>query len=61
MGVTTQVAAQVEAAFRARAPVQAEEVFTIRVILVTREDIISNTTKGINNSNNPAIRATRSS
>ena len=60
-GVTTQVAAQVEAAFRARAPVQAEEIFMVRVILVTREVIISNTTKGINSSNNPAIRATRSS
>ena len=61
MGVTAQAAAQVEAAFRARAPVQAEEVFMVRVILVIREDIISNTAKGINSSNNPAIRATRSS
>ena len=59
MGVTVWVAAQ--AAFRARAPVQAEEVFMVRDTLVTREDIISNTTKGINNSNNLAIRATRSS
>ena len=57
MGVMVRVAAQ--AAFRARAPVQAEEVFM--VILVTREDIIINTAKGINSSNNPAIRATRSS
>ena len=57
MGVTVWVAAQ--AAFRARAPVQAEEVFM--VILVTRGDIISNKAKGINNSNNPAIRATQSS
>ena len=32
-----------EAAFRARTPVRAEEVFMVRVILVTREDIISNT------------------
>ena len=55
------MAAQVEAAFRARAPVQAEEVFMVRDIPVTREDIISNTTKGINSSNKPAIRATRSS
>ena len=59
MGVMVRVAAQ--AAFRARAPVQAEEVFMVRVILVTREDIISKTAKGINSSNNPAIRATRSS
>ena len=57
MGVMVRVAAQ--AAFRVRAPVQMEEVFM--VILVTRGDIISNTTKGINSSNNPAIRATRSS
>ena len=61
MGVTTQVAVQVEAAFRARALVQAEEVFTVRVILVTKEDIINNTAKGISSSNNPAIKATRSS
>ena len=58
MGVMARVAAQ--AAFRARAPVQAEEVFTVRVILVTNEDIISNTAKGISSSN-PAIKATRSS
>ena len=50
-----------ETAFRARAPVQAEEVFMVRDIPVTREGIISNTTKGINSRNNPAIRATRSS
>ena len=49
-----------EVAFRARALVQAEEVFMVRVILVTREDIISNTTKGISSSN-PVIRATQSS
>ena len=61
MGVTARVAAQVEAAFRARVPIQAEEVFMVRDIPVTREDIISNTTKGINNSKNPAIRASRSS
>ena len=61
MGVTAQVAAQVEAAFRAQAPVQAEEVFTVRVILVTKEDIVSNTAKGISSNSNPAIKATRSS
>ena len=60
MGVTAQVAVQVEAAFRARAPVQAEEVFKVKVILVTKEDIISNPTKEISSSN-PVIRATRSS
>ena len=54
------MAAQVEAAFRARAPVQAEEVFKVKVILVTKEDIISNPVKEIS-SNNPVIRATRSS
>ena len=61
MGVTAQVAAQVEAAFRAWATAQAEEVFTVRVILVTKEDIISNTAKGTSSSSNPAIRATQSS
>ena len=61
MGVTAQVAVQVEAASRARAPVQAEEVFTVRVTLVTKEDIISSTTKEISSNSNPAIRATRSS
>ena len=61
MEVTAQAAAQVEAVFKAHAPVQVEEVFMVRVILVTKEDIISNTAKGINSSNNPAIRATRSS
>ena len=61
MEVTAQVAVQVEVVFRARAPVQAEEVFMVRVILVTKEDIISNTTKGISSSSNPANKATRSS
>ena len=61
MGVTARVAAQVEAAFRAQSPVQEEEVFTVRVILVTKEDIISNTAKGTSSSSNPAIRATQSS
>ena len=60
MGVTARVAAQVEAAFRARAPVQAEEVFKVKVILVTKEDIISNTAKGINSSN-LVVRAIQSS
>ena len=60
MGVTAQVAVQVEAAFRARAPVQAEEVFKVKVILVTNEDIISNPAKEISSSN-PVIRATRRS
>ena len=48
------------AAFRAREPVQAEEVFTVKVILVTKEDIISNPARVISSSN-PVIRATRSS
>ena len=61
MGFTARAAAQVEAVFRARTPVQVEEVFMARVILVTKEDIISNTAKGISSSSNPAIRATRSS
>ena len=55
------MAAQVEAAFRAPAPVQAEEVFTVRVTLVTKEDIINSTAKVISSNSNPAIRATRSS
>ena len=57
MGVTAQVAAQVEAAFMARAPVQVEEVFRVKVILVTKEDIINNPVKVINSSN-LVIRAT---
>ena len=61
MEVTAQVAVQEEAVSMARAPVQAEEVFTVKVILVTKEDIISNTAKGISSSSNPAIKATRSS
>ena len=60
MGVMAQVAVQVEAAFRAWEPVQAEEVFTVKVILVTKEDIISNPARVISSSN-PVIRATRSS
>ena len=60
MGVMAQVAVQVEAAFRAREPAQAEEVFTVKVILVTKEDIISNPARVISSSN-PVIRATRSS
>ena len=54
------MAVQEEAVFTARAPVQAEEVFTVKVILVTKEDIISNPAKVIS-SNNPVIRATQSS
>ena len=60
MEVTAQVAVQEEAVFMARAPIHAEEVFTVKVILVTKEDIISNPAKVINN-NNLVIRATRSS
>ena len=50
-----------EAVSTAQAPVQVEEVFTVRVIMVTKEDIISNTAKGISSNRNPAIRATQSS
>ena len=60
MGVMARVSVQVEAAFRAREPAQAEEVSTVRVILVTKEDIISNPTRVISSSN-PVIRATQSS
>ena len=48
------------AAFMTRAPVQVEEIFTVKVILVTKEDIISNPAKGISSSN-LVIRANRSS
>ena len=54
------MAAQEEAVFTARAPVQVEEVFTVRAILVTKEDIINNPAKVIS-SNNPVIRATQNS
>ena len=49
-----------EAVSMARAPVQVEEDFTVRAILVTKEDIINNPAKVIS-SNNPVIRATQNS
>ena len=49
-----------EAVSTARAPVQVEEVSTVRAILVTKEDIINNPAKVIS-SNNPVIRATQNS
>ena len=58
MEVTAQVAVLVEAVCKARAPVQVEEDFTVRAILVTKEDIIHNPAKVINN-NSPGIRATQ--
>ena len=51
------MAFQEEAVFTARALVQAEEVFTVKVILVTKEDIINNPAKVVSSSN-PVIRAT---
>ena len=42
MVATDLAAVQAEAAFMARAPVQVEEVFTVRAIRVTREVIIHN-------------------
>ena len=60
MGVTAQVVVQVEAVSMAWAPVQVEEDFTVRAILVTKEDIIHNPAKVIN-SNSPDIRATQNS
>ena len=60
MEVTAQVAVQEEAVFMARVPVQVEKVFTVRAILVTKEDIINNPAKVISSSN-PVIRATQSS
>ena len=58
MEVTAQVAAQVEAVSKARAPVQVEEDFTDGAILVTKEDIIHNPAKVII-SNSPDIKATQ--
>ena len=58
MEVTAQVAVQVEAVSMARAPIQVEEDFTVRAILVTKEDIIHNPAKVIS-SNSPDIRATQ--
>ena len=60
MEVMAQVAVQVEAVSMARALVQVEKDFTVRVILVTKEDIIHNPAKVIS-SNNPDIRATQNS
>ena len=60
MEVTGLAAVQVEAAFMARASVQLEMVFTVRVIRVTREVIIHNPTKVIS-SNSSDIRATQNS
>ena len=60
MEVTAQAAVQVGAVSMARAPVQVEEDFTVRAILVTKEDIIHNPTKVIS-SNNLGIRATQNS
>ena len=54
------MAAQEEAVFTARAPVQVEAVFTVRAIRVTTEVIIHNPTKVIS-SNSPGIRATQNS
>ena len=48
------------AAFMARAPVQVEEGFTVKVNLVTKADIIRNPAKVISSSSLD-IRATRSS
>ena len=61
MVATGLAAVQAEAAFMALAPVQAEAVFTVRVIRVTRVAIISNPAKVIssNNSNSPGIRVTQ--
>ena len=60
MEVTAQVVVQVEAVSMALAPVQGEEDFTVRAILVTKEDIIHNPDKVIS-SNSPDIRATQNS
>ena len=60
MEVMALAVVQVEVAFMARAPVQAEAVFTVRAIRVTREVIIHNPAKVIS-SNSPVIRATQNS
>ena len=60
MEVTGLAAVQVEATFMARAPVQVETVFTVRVIRVTKEVIIHSPVKVIS-SNSPDIRATQNS
>ena len=62
--VATELAGvQAEVAFMARASVQAEAIFTVRAIRVTRVAIISNPTKIIssNNNNSPGIRVTQNS
>ena len=60
MEVTAQVAAQVEAVSKARAPDRVEEDSTVRAILVTKEGIIRNPANVISSSSLD-IRATRSS
>ena len=60
MVATDLAAVQMEAAFMAQAPVQAEAVFTVRAIRVTREVIIHNPARGIT-SNIPDTRATQNS
>ena len=60
MEVTGLAAVQAEAAFMARTPVQAEAVFTVRAIRVTRAAIISNPAKIISN-NNLGIKVTQNS
>ena len=60
MEITAQAAVQVGAVSMARAPAQVEEDFTVRAILVTKEDISHNPAKVIS-SNNPDIRATQNS
>ena len=60
MVATDLAEVQAEAAFMAQAPVQAEAVFTVRVIRVTRVVIINNPAKVIS-SNSLGIRATQNS
>ena len=60
MEVMAQVAAQVEAVSKARAPAQVEEDSTVRAILVTKEGIIRNPAKVISSSS-PDTRASLSS
>ena len=60
MVATDLEAVQAEAAFRARAPGQAEAVFIVRAIRVTKAAIISNPTRIISN-NNPGIRVIQNS
>mgnify|MGYP005843228609 CR=1 FL=1 len=60
MVATDLATVQTEAAFRARAPGQAEAVFTVKAIRVTRAIIIINLAKIISN-NNPGIRVIQNS